>query len=122
MRVAAHNDPPGVYKQRKGRIAHYLREIEKARAIGANIQADIYRPQCWELHTNHRIGNLLGDNSTVPLDWPHTLHALYVIRCNLFHGAKSRYSEGDARLVLYALQVLTSLIHLGRYITEGRRY
>lgn len=73
---------------------------------------------CGELHTGHKLGDPVGDNNLVPLDQPHTLHAIYVMRCNLFHGAKSRYSDADSKLVLYAFQVLDYLMHSGGYLVE----
>jgi len=35
----------------------------------------------------------------VPIDWPHTLSAIYQVRCNLFHGYKGVYSENDISIV-----------------------
>jgi hypothetical protein len=41
-----------------------------------------------------------------PLDWPHTLAALYRIRCNLFHGEKAVNSEMDNLIVSIDFRVL----------------
>src|SRR5262245_57209145 len=46
-----------------------------------------YQPQCWKRHRD------AGEQ--VPLDWPHTLAAIYRVRCNLFHGEKAAHSEMD---------------------------
>jgi hypothetical protein len=59
-------------------------------------------PPCFEHH--RRAGQ------EVPADWPHTLSALYPVRCNLFHGEKSPHSEMDAGIVYSALQVLVRVI------------
>ena len=42
----------------------------------------------------------------IPLDWPHTLAALYRVRNNLFHGEKAPYSDNDRNMVHFALLVL----------------
>jgi hypothetical protein len=131
------------YPSRKGIIAKYMSAVIKKRierdlmdqARSAQIakltageakppkivkpRDDIYRPECWELHTRHISGDRIGTNDSVPLDWPHTLHAIYIVRCNLFHGAKSRYSDADSKLVLYAFQVLVHFMHTGGYLTDS---
>jgi hypothetical protein len=42
------------------------------------------------------------EHDAVPLDWGHTLAALYRVRCNLFHGEKARSSENDRVVVARA--------------------
>jgi hypothetical protein len=49
----------------------------------------------------------------VPLDWAHTVKAIYRVRCNLFHGEKARTSEDDERIVLAARDVLAVFIEAG---------
>ena len=46
----------------------------------------------------------------VPVDWPHTLSAIYQVRCNLFHGYKGVYSENDVLIVSKAFRVLARLL------------
>jgi hypothetical protein len=70
-------------------------------------------PVCFEHHVNRR------PPEEVPPDWPHTLMALYQVRCNLFHGEKSAHSEMDSQIVYSALQVL--LRFLSPYIGPERR-
>ena len=53
----------------------------------------------------------LQANEPIPLDWPHTVNALYRVRCNLFHGEKSLQSEDDESIVSAALACL--LLYLG---------
>lgn len=52
-------------------------------------------PEC---HLNHLGG--------IPVDWPHTLQALYRVRCNLFHGQKSGAGKEDRAIVVAAAAVL----------------
>ncbi len=61
-----------------------------------------YDPGCWRRHES------AGEE--VPLDWPHTLTALYRVRCNLFHGDKSRHSEMDQHIVASAFQVMVHFL------------
>jgi hypothetical protein len=46
----------------------------------------------------------------VPLDWSHTLAALYRVRCNLFHGEKARGSENDRVVVARAHETLLAFL------------
>jgi hypothetical protein len=50
------------------------------------------------------------DHEEVPLDWGHTLAALYRVRCNLFHGEKARSSESDRLIVARAHGILLSFV------------
>ncbi len=67
-------------------------------------------PVCFQHHINRR------PPEEVPADWPHTLMALYQVRCNLFHGQKSAHSEMDSEIVYSALQVLVQFLlpYIGR--------
>lgn len=60
--------------------------------------ANKFEPRCWEKH------NDAGEKC--PCDWPHTISAIYRMRCNLFHGEKSPYSLIDQRIVQSAFRVL----------------
>lgn len=68
----------------------------------------VFEPQCWKSH--HDAGE------DVPLDWPHTLAAIYRVRCNLFHGEKSAHSEMDKNIIRAALQVLVGFFRLARIL------
>lgn len=50
------------------------------------------------------------EHDHVPLDWPHTLVALYRVRCNLLHGEKSRSSENDQQMVEAAFTILLAFV------------
>jgi hypothetical protein len=45
-----------------------------------------------------------------PLDWAHTVDAIYRVRCNLFHGEKSLDSEMDKAIVSAAADVLVPFL------------
>ncbi len=50
-------------------------------------------------------------------DWAHTLEALYRVRCNLFHGAKSAYGAVDREIVEAASAVLVPVV---KHMVEHR--
>lgn len=73
-----------------------------------------YKPACFFRHLN--------EDERVPLDWPHTLSAIYQIRCNLFHGYKGLHSENDVQLVSRAFRILAPLLQmliLGSQVPEN---
>jgi hypothetical protein len=72
-----------------------------------NAGARRYEPVCWPEHERR------GDS---PVDWPHTLAALYRVRCNLFHGEKSRSSENDHAVVTRAFDVLSRFLGETEYL------
>jgi hypothetical protein len=60
------------------------------------------KPACVFLHRDR--------GEEVPIDWPHTLSAIYQVRCNLFHGYKGVYSENDISIVSKAFRVLVRVL------------
>jgi hypothetical protein len=70
---------------------------EMARAY-LDAGATKFEPQCFLEH------------DAVPLDWGHTLVALYRVRCNLFHGEKDRSSENDRVVVGRAHSALLAFL------------
>jgi hypothetical protein len=72
----------------------------------------LYQPRCWKRHQD--------EGETLPLDWPHTLEALYRVRCNLFHGEKGLDSQMDALVVSSAFRVLVHFLHDSGYILARR--
>lgn len=48
----------------------------------------------------------LDISEPIPLDWPHVLHMIYQIRCNLFHGGKSYDSMRDKLFIELAYTIL----------------
>lgn len=73
--------------------------IERYRAIDPPLGC---KPPCAFLHRSRGEG--------VPVDWSHTLSAIYQVRCNLFHGYKGAYSENDVSIVSKAFRVLVHLL------------
>ena len=67
-----------------------------------------FEPQYWEQHRNA--------GETVPLDWPHTLSAIYHVRCNLFHREKFAHSEMDQRVVSAAFRTLICFFYEAHYL------
>jgi len=64
---------------------------------------DWFEPRCWKKHKDA--------GESIPVDWPHTLAALYKVRCNLFHGQKSAHSEMDQQIVSLAFRTLAYFFH-----------
>lgn len=64
--------------------------------------APTFRPECTFSH--------LDQGEEVPLDWPHTLSAIYRVRNNLFHGYKGVHSENDTLIVSKTFRVLVRLL------------
>ena len=95
IRRGGHHVP--VNLDRAGIIQHYL-------TAGLNV----YAPKCWSYHQ--------AAEEPVPLDWPHTLAAIYRVRCNLFHGEKSAHSEMDQIIVLAAYRVLIGFFRGARIL------
>jgi hypothetical protein len=67
-------------------------------------------PRCYERHKR--------EGKDCPLDWEHTVWAIYLVRCNLFHGEKSAHSEGDRAIVTAAANTLVPFFN--RVIKENR--
>jgi hypothetical protein len=67
-----------------------------------------FDPSCWKRH--------IDTGEQVPLDWPHTLAAVYRVRCNLFHGEKAAHSEIDRRLVSCAFLTLVHFFIAADYL------
>jgi hypothetical protein len=71
-----------------------------------------FEPQCGMRHR--------AEETEIPLDWPHTLAALYRVRCNLFHGEKAAHSEMDQLIVANAFRVLVHFLHGSGYLARTR--
>lgn len=88
-------------RSREERVAEYLR-----------LGATRFSPPCWLRHRE--------EGEEVPLDWPHTVSAIYQLRCNLFHGHKGTRSPNDRELVRRAFRVLIYFLGSSGYITDER--
>lgn len=65
-----------------------------------------FAPSCFLHHQPSGTSLAAYDPVHVPLDWAHTLHAIYMVRCSLFHGGKSFRYGGDAEFVKLAAMLL----------------
>ncbi|MGE0358430.1 MAG: hypothetical protein AB7P08_16110 [Burkholderiales bacterium] len=74
--------------------------------FGAGLHS--YAPECWRDHKEA--------GEPVPLDWLHTLAAIYRVRCNLFHGEKAAHSEMDRIIVRSAYMVLIGFFRGARLL------
>lgn len=91
------------------------RPLDRAEVIQTyyRIQNISYEPSCSLYHT--------GISGSIPADWPHCLHTIYRVRCNLFHGEKSPHSEMDARIVKSAFDVLVGFLAKADIISPNLR-
>lgn len=85
------NLQPDPNQTREQRIAFYLQN-----------GISEFSPRCAEYHKRR--------HETVPLDWAHSLAAIYRVRCNLFHGEKARNVDNDQFVVHRAFRVLIYLM------------
>ncbi len=70
--------------------------------------ATSFAPKCWKRHNDAK--------EQVPVDWPHTLAALYRVRCNLFHGEKAAHSEMDQQVVSGAFRTIVHFLRAAQYL------
>ena len=70
--------------------------------------ATSFAPKCWKRHDDAKEQMLV--------DWPHTLAALYRVRCNLFHSEKAAHSEMDQQVVSSAFRTLVHFLRAARYL------
>jgi hypothetical protein len=89
-----------------------LRDVRRPERIDAyrRAGADKFEPQCFY------------DHEEVPLDWGHTLEALYRVRCNLFHGEKARIFEDDREIVSMAYESLRAFLDESHVLDLSRRW
>jgi len=83
-----HNIGPWWQNERR----HDYRE----RCFSAGLSHTDYQPRCYR---DHAAG-------TVPTDWPHTLAAIYQVRCNLFHGGKAFQHTTDQLFAHHGFKIL----------------
>lgn len=93
-----------VQSLRKAKLQYRGLGTDRRKIVKGYLNAGIndFEPKCWKRHTE------AGED--VPIDWPHTLAALYRVRCNLFHGEKAVHSEMDGNIVFAAFQVLVHFL------------
>jgi len=60
----------------------------------------------------------LDKGTGVPADWPHIIHMIYQVRCNLFHGGKAYDSRRDQRFVELSFNILWEIFQEECYLTQ----
>lgn len=96
-------DPWGVARDDRGQ---YLdRASYRSLCFSKNPKPEHYRPSCYQEHQDGSAA-LGGAPHKVPLNWPHTLSAIYQIRCSLFHGGKTYQNSKDVELSQFAHAIL----------------
>jgi len=68
-----------------------------------------FSPRCYQAHQPHSGQASESSPSNVPLDWSHTLGAIYQVRCNLFHGGKSFLNSRDVEFTELAYLILSDV-------------
>lgn len=86
--------------RRQGIHRPFTFETDREEIIRQHFESGRLRfdPPCWRRHKDN--------GEKVPSDWPHTLSALYRVRCNFFHGEKAPGSELDQHIVSSAFRTL----------------
>src|SRR6266446_4683522 len=99
-----------IFEVKSTRRVHYEGDDDREKIIKLyfDLGATIYSPPCWERHKTQ--------GPKIPVDWPHTLDALYRVRCNLFHGEKALSSENDKRIVSCAAHTLVYFLQGSNYL------
>jgi len=70
---------------------------------------------------SRRAGNVIAmAGESVPIDWPHTLAAVYQVRCNLFHGHKAAHSEMEPAIVFRRVSHTSHFFDAGEYLSGHR--
>ena len=64
-----------------------------------------FQPSCWKRH-----------DGQPPVDWAHSLKAIYRVRCNLFHGEKTLDSENDRVIVQASYDILALFLDEGKLL------
>jgi hypothetical protein len=103
-------------KDREKIVDDYLQKLEGTFAppCGKKRERSVpFAPQCSKRHREEK--------QSIPKDWPHTLSALYQVRCNFFHGSKALSSEMDQHIVASAYTTLLHFFQQGYYIASYTR-
>jgi hypothetical protein len=97
--------PWGIQEDDRGRRLE--RAAYRDLCFSKNPDPTRYRPHCYAEHQDPELPLHLGsDPAKVPLDWPHTLNAIYQVRCSLFHGGKTFANSRDVELLRSAYKIL----------------
>jgi hypothetical protein len=86
------------YETRKEYIAKVFAEDPFHQPAKSDKRFPAFAPECAKEH--------FDKNEPIPCDWPHILHMIYQVRCNLFHGGKTYNSKTDQIFVGLSYKVL----------------
>ena len=85
--------------------SHEDRAEYRRNCFSAGAQERDYEPRCFCNHQPQREASS-DELQPIPLDWPHTLAAIYQVRCNLFHGGKTFHMRSDILFAKLAVEIL----------------
>lgn len=95
----------GYQRDNQGRVME--RDAYRTLCFSKNPKPNNYRPHCYLQHQDAKSFTPPGGDPTkVPLNWAHTINAIYQVRCSLFHGGKSFVNSRDLELTKLAYQIL----------------
>ena len=80
-------------------LRYESRTAFRTRCFDRELRKSDWAPSCFLFHQPDGTRRAEYNPELVPLDWAHTLHAIYMVRCSLFHGGKSFRYGGDAEFV-----------------------
>jgi hypothetical protein len=63
-------------------------------------------PRCFEKHARGELPRSETSWHGVPITWAHTIAAIYMVRCNLFHGGKDYQSAAHREIASLAFRIL----------------
>lgn len=81
------------------------RETYCTKCFDSGLDHKAYEPRSFGYHKRVS-GDLVPQGVPIPLDWPHTLAAIYQVRCNLFHGGKAFQMDSDKQFARLAFEIL----------------
>ncbi len=90
-------------KETKDRQSYCANSFDK---LGNSMTHRDYAPSCYCDHQPSAADPWSYSSSNVPVDWPHTIDAIYKVRCNLFHGGKSFFYSSHELFVKLAFSLL----------------
>ena len=88
-------------------LGYEPRTAFRTQCFDRGLRKSDWAPSCFRHHQPK--GTRPDNPEHVPLDWAHTLHAIYMVRCNLFHGGKSIRYGGDAKFVELSAMLLCAV-------------
>ena len=78
----------------------------REKCFNVSLKRGEYSPRCFLDHQPPGPSDWGAAYGHVPMDWAHTMSAIYQVRCNLFHGGKSFINSKDPIFVKLAFKIL----------------